>query len=223
MDKELIEVITDRKKGKQTASARLLHEKLGIKTRFNDWFPRMCEYGFEENTGYVLVTQKKATNNPKNPETEITEYYLSLDMAKEICMIQRSKIGSNIRKYFIACEKELNGYLKDRKKSKEIRNTFTDVLNNRGYSKNYEYIQTTIQMKKALGIPANTKKDDMTHEQIGATMASEYTAAAALTDEKGYHEVNPVCVEASKLIAGFIEKKQQQYLERQRLTAMAGQ
>ncbi|MGL6058389.1 MAG: antA/AntB antirepressor family protein, partial [Culicoidibacterales bacterium] len=47
----------------------------------------MC---FEENVDYLLVVQKCPTNNPKNPWTEITEYVISLDMAKELSMVQRT-------------------------------------------------------------------------------------------------------------------------------------
>lgn len=117
MGKELIEIRSEN--GVETVSARELHEKLGIKSQFTHWFDKMCEYGFEENADYVLVSQKKLTNNPKNPETEIKEYFISLDMAKEICMIQRSEIGRKFRQYFIECEKELN----EKPKAKEISDT----------------------------------------------------------------------------------------------------
>ena len=56
---------------------------------------------------YVLVSQEKETNNPKNPFTTINEYYISIDMAKEICMIQRSDKGRMFRQYFIECEKRV--------------------------------------------------------------------------------------------------------------------
>lgn len=68
---------------------RELHEALGIETRYSDWFKRMCEYGFVENQDYVLVTQKRVTNNPRNPYTEVINHAIKLDMAKEIAMIQR--------------------------------------------------------------------------------------------------------------------------------------
>ena len=91
-----------------TVSARELHEGLEIGTRFADWFPRMSSYGFEENADYILVTQKKETNNPKNPVTEFTDYQISVDMAKQICMIQRSEKGRQYRQYFLDLEKAWN-------------------------------------------------------------------------------------------------------------------
>lgn len=93
---------------KPTVSARELHEALDIGTRFNDWFPRMCEYGFEENVDFILVTQKRVTNNPKNPATTIIDYEISIDMAKQICMIQRTDKGKQYRQYFIDLEKAWN-------------------------------------------------------------------------------------------------------------------
>lgn len=90
----------------QLVSGRELHEFLEIKTRYNDWFGRMCEYGFVENTDFGLVTQKCETNNPKNPVTEIQDHAIKLDMAKEIAMIQRSEKGKQARQYFIKVEKE---------------------------------------------------------------------------------------------------------------------
>lgn len=91
--------------GELLVSSRELHEKLQIGTRYNDWFNRILEYGFEENIDYIAHTQKRVTAQ-KN-EITLNDYILKLDMAKEIAMIQRNDIGKQIRKYFIECEKEL--------------------------------------------------------------------------------------------------------------------
>lgn len=73
-----------------TILGRDLHEALEVKTPYTQWFDRMAEYGFTENADFILVSQKCETNNPKNPHTTITDHQLTIDMAKEICMIQRS-------------------------------------------------------------------------------------------------------------------------------------
>lgn len=91
-----------------TVSGRELHYKLEIKTAYKDWFPRMCEYGFDENTDYILVAQKRATNNPKNPETTYNDHQLTIEMAKQICMIQRSDAGRRYREYFLEVERQWN-------------------------------------------------------------------------------------------------------------------
>ena len=89
-------------------SGRELHQVLEIKTKYIDWFKRMLDYGFNENIDYILVAQKRETNNPKNPYTEIIDHALKLDMAKEIAMIQRNEKGKQVRQYFIEVEKEYN-------------------------------------------------------------------------------------------------------------------
>lgn len=91
-----------------TVSARELYKGLEIKTAFKDWFPRMAAYGFEENQDFILVAQKRATNNPKNPVATYNDYQISVDMAKQICMIQRSEKGKLYRQYFIDLEKAWN-------------------------------------------------------------------------------------------------------------------
>ncbi|MGL6057383.1 MAG: ORF6C domain-containing protein, partial [Culicoidibacterales bacterium] len=68
---------------------------------------------FEENVDYLLVVQKCPTNNPKNPWTEITEYVISLDMAKELSMVQRTERGKQARQYFIECEKKAKQLVTD--------------------------------------------------------------------------------------------------------------
>ena len=94
--------ITTNEEGKQLVSARELHDFLEIKTDFRKWFPRMCEYGFEENIDYTPVKFV----HPMNLQ-ECTDYAISIDMAKELSMIQRTEKGKQARLYFIECEKKL--------------------------------------------------------------------------------------------------------------------
>lgn len=105
---ELIVVNYDENNDRPTVMGRDLHKALEIKTKYMDWVSRMCEYGFEENIDYILVTQKRETNNPKNPWTTMLDHQLTIEMAKEICMIQRSEIGKKCRQYFIEVEKRWN-------------------------------------------------------------------------------------------------------------------
>lgn len=86
-------------------SGRELHKGLGVESRYNDWFKRMLKYGFEENLDYIAITQKKVT--AQGNETTYIDHVIKLDMAKEICMLQRNDKGREFRKYFIECEKRL--------------------------------------------------------------------------------------------------------------------
>lgn len=74
-----------------TVSARDLHEALQIKTRFNDWFPRMADYGFEKGADYEAITQKRVT--AQGNTFDQTGYQITIEMAKQICMLQRSELG----------------------------------------------------------------------------------------------------------------------------------
>lgn len=89
-----------------TLSARELHEFLGVSTRYNDWIKRMVEYGFNENTDYQAITQKRVT--AQGNETSFIDHEITLDMAKEIAMIQRSDKGKEVRQYFLELERRWN-------------------------------------------------------------------------------------------------------------------
>lgn len=97
---DLIEVNYDN--DRPTVSARELHEYLNVKTAFTDWFPRMCEYGFEEGKDFYSFLSESTGGRPK------TEYQLTIEMSKEICMLQRSDEGKQARLYFIELEKKWN-------------------------------------------------------------------------------------------------------------------
>lgn len=92
-----------------TVSARDLHEQLNIGTAFKDWFPRMCEYGFEKERDFnMLKNERVQIEGKREVRREVTDYNISIDMAKQICMIQRTPEGKQIRQYFIDLEKAWN-------------------------------------------------------------------------------------------------------------------
>ena len=92
-----------------TVSGRELHKFLEIGTRFDKWFIRMCEYGFNENDDFIRVAQKCPTLGGTQT---IIDYAITLDMAKEISMLQRTEKGKQARTYFINCEKKLKEVVK---------------------------------------------------------------------------------------------------------------
>ena len=98
----LINVNTDT----QTVSARELHGKLNIGTEFAKWFSRMCEYGFCAENDYLEVIVKNDENSKGGRPA--TDYNISVDMAKQICMIQRTPEGKEVRQYLIDLEKAWN-------------------------------------------------------------------------------------------------------------------
>lgn len=112
-------------------SGRELHERLGIGTEYAKWFGRMCEYGFEEGKDFKPFKIERVQNNQvfvKNDENSpledkkdfipkleestggrpSTDHQLTLSMAKELCMIQRTEQGREVRRYLIRVEEAWN-------------------------------------------------------------------------------------------------------------------
>ena len=98
--KDLIKVNYDN--DRPLVSARELYEFLELKSRYNDWFDRMCEYGFSENIDFYSEKSKSSGGRPA------INHQLSIEMAKEICMLQRNEKGKQARQYFIQLEKAWN-------------------------------------------------------------------------------------------------------------------
>ena len=91
--------------GKNVVSARNIYNFLDIKTDFTDWCKRMFEYGFEENSDYVILL--KYEDKPISKSNPI-DYALTIDTAKEISMLQRTEKGKTARKYFIPTVKTVS-------------------------------------------------------------------------------------------------------------------
>ena len=97
---ELIKV--DYSTDRPTVSARELHEFLEVKTAYKDWFPRMCEYGFAEGQDFCSFLSESTGGRPAQ------DAQLTIDMAKEICMLQRNDKGKQARQYFLQLERDWN-------------------------------------------------------------------------------------------------------------------
>ena len=105
---ELIKITTN-EVGEPTVLGRELHEFLGVKTLYKDWFPRMVEYGFTEGKDFNLLKNEQVRfEGNREVSRELTDHLLTIDMAKEICMIQRTEVGKQARQYFIQVEKDYN-------------------------------------------------------------------------------------------------------------------
>jgi len=101
--KDLIE-IKENENGEIAVSGRQLHYALGIGTQYDKWIKRMIEYGFEGNVDYIIQSVK--VQSQKRLRTyEQVDHIMTLDMSKELAMIQRTEIGKKIRRYFIQVEK----------------------------------------------------------------------------------------------------------------------
>jgi phage anti-repressor protein len=84
-----------------TIDARSLHLWLGVETRFNDWFSRRInEYGFTQNVDFTVLKIEYSEKTRKDSSAVL----LSVSMAKELSMVERSEKGKEARRYFLSCE-----------------------------------------------------------------------------------------------------------------------
>lgn len=103
MENKLIKVIV--KNDQQLVSAREVLEKVGLKTRFSKWVEQ--NFGeFEEGTDFTSVKTFTVVNN--GARRELKDFAITLDMAKELCMMARTPAGKELRRYFIELERKWN-------------------------------------------------------------------------------------------------------------------
>lgn len=109
----IVPVISGQIGGRETSivSAISLHKALAIETRMTDWIKRrISEYGFKEGMDYIIVETLRAPNlsSSKSRQQITHEYLTTLDMAKELAMVERNDQGRAVRRYFIQCEEALS-------------------------------------------------------------------------------------------------------------------
>lgn len=102
---ELIRVSYDSER--PTVLGRELHDMLGVNSNYTTWFNRMCEYGFEEHADFETCFPNLESENQHGGQNKI-DHQLTIPMAKEICMLQRTERGKECRQYFIQIEEQWN-------------------------------------------------------------------------------------------------------------------
>jgi phage anti-repressor protein len=196
----------EEKEGKQAVNARELHEFLESKQDFSTWIKnRIIKYGFIENVDFICFHKKMEANN-----AIMTEYYIDIDMAKELSMVENNPKGREARKYFIETEKRYKIALPlyiDRILSLESKiekmNTFIEKYNNEIFlpkqeetklKKNCKQIMKILQRMRNMGSsPMNEdvffgyRPDFMTRE--------EFKEAARVLENEG--EIQLIIVEDS--------------------------
>lgn len=115
----LIPVFTDSKLREPTrlCNARDLHTFLQVGRDFSNWIKgRIDEYGFVERADFIVFDSPNLANQKKGRggDRRSVEYHLTLDMAKELAMIENNDIGRQVRRYFIQIEEELRAELRDK-------------------------------------------------------------------------------------------------------------
>lgn len=90
-------------------NARDLHKFLGVGRDFSNWIKnRIKEYGFVKNQDFIIVQNLSSPKlaNSKARKQMMIDYHITLDMAKELAMVEKNAKGREIRRYFIECEKK---------------------------------------------------------------------------------------------------------------------
>ena len=87
-------------------NARELHRALNCNTKFADWIKRRIKYyKFVENDDFIRLLKFEKGDEKGFGNKKIIDYYLTMDTAKELCMVENNETGRKIRKYFIEVEK----------------------------------------------------------------------------------------------------------------------
>lgn len=121
----------------QTCNARDLHSFLEIQTAFKDWIARRIEeYGFVEGNDFCSFLSESQGGRPAK------EYSLTLDMGKELAMVERNEKGKQARQYFLDCERRAKGQIA----AVPPAPTFTDA---------FKLVPLVVRAARALGLDKN--------------------------------------------------------------------
>lgn len=114
-----------------TVDGRELHKALQIETPYNKWFQRMCEYGFVEGKDFNMDKNVRVgIEGVREVSREVIDHKLTIDMAKQLCMIQRTDIGRKFREYFIKVEEAWNDPQAILARALKVTQTKLDVVSN---------------------------------------------------------------------------------------------
>ena len=182
--------VTQNENNDQVVSGRELHDFLGVKDHYTDWFKDMCKYGFTENIDFITLNElSEKTEGSRLVKRNIINHAIKLDMAKEISMIQRNGKGKQARQYFIEVEKELKqqqlpqtpeqqiallaqGNVNLNKKVEQIENSVLDLTDRFGLPSNKAKV---LQKKVASKVYMFTGgKYSNAHKKLGAKVFREF-------------------------------------------------
>ena len=159
-----------------TVSGRELHAALEVRTQYSIWFDRMCEYGFSEGIDYYSFLNNRSDGLAGKPRTD---HQLTIDMAKQLCMIQRTEIGKRCREYFINLEKQWNSPDAVMARALQIADQKLELVK----QQNGSLIETTaVQAKKIEEMKPKATYCDMVLQSAGlmpiTTIAKDYGKSA---------------------------------------------
>jgi len=144
--------ITNKTIGAETNSvnAKELHSFIQSKSKYADWITRRIKkYDFQENKDYIIIETKKAGNN-----ATLKEYYITLNMAKELSMVENNEKGRQARRWFIEiAEKYQQTIQQPTPKIKELQNIILEqnrIIANTSTDKEIKELKNTIEKQNKI-------------------------------------------------------------------------
>lgn len=203
LDVEIVEI-----KGVQVVESKLLHKSLSVASYHSDWIRRRIDnYQFEEGKDYFIDNSKKSNQKGRGGDRRSKTYLLTLDMAKELCMLENNDIGKKARRYFLQAEKELRKHETIRLATKHVRRSLTDSVQDSGEQErmhghgygNYTklvYLLTDLDFRYKEYSRHNKTgfRDTLTPKELKRVNIVEGMIKPLLEMEKEYQEIKSILV-----------------------------
>ena len=198
----MLEIEIIKKNGVDVIDSKLLHNKLEVASYHADWIRRRIDgYGFEEGKDFYKLDISNMSNRKKHGgDRKSRQYLITLDMAKELAMLENNEIGQKVRRYFISAEKELRKQYAIREATKRARRTITDAIkesgeNERMHGKGYSnftrlvyYVTGLSEKKKEYGIKEGFR-DTLLQDELKRVEIAEGLIKPLLDMGKEYSEI----------------------------------
>ena len=175
-------------KGERLINARELHQKLGNKRKFSDWIKQRIEhYKFLENEDYIPFHNFVKGDEKGFGNKATKEYYITIDMAKELCMIENNEMGRKIRKYFIEAERRYREIVNSPQNIFDVMHTaLYQIEENEKRLKIVEEDNKNNRIK----IKENTNEIENIKKKIDVTIKKDYCLASDIAEELHIYSEN---------------------------------
>jgi len=189
------------RKGQNLIDTRLLHKSLEVKSQHADWIRRRIDnYGFEEGKDYFFLPLKNEKQKRGRGGHNLKTYLVTLDMAKELCMLENSEVGKKTRRYFIKCEKEFRKSLISIEALRQTRKTLTDAIKESDENERmhgHAYSSYTRMAYKLAGLTARKKewgkapgfRESLSPDELKRVEAIESMSKTMVEIGKQYDEI----------------------------------
>ena len=153
------------------------------KTKFADWIKQRIEqYEFIENIEFIKLRNFTKVGNLKRPQVD---YYIKIDMAKELCMIENNDIGKRIRKYFIEVEERYRNILNNSNNTNQLIDIMQNVIN---------YMRENNIRVDNLEIGLNKVKEDVKElkSKLDIKIQKDYCLASDIAEQLNLYSENKI-------------------------------